>query len=97
MPPVTRVGDMASGHEAFPPTPVMQGSSNVFAGGASVCKKGDAILLHASGSPAPPHPRSAKSGSGTVKTNGQPTSRIGDDVDCGGMMMMGFGTVLIGG
>jgi len=96
-PPVSRVGDIALGHGSFPPTPVIAGSSNVFACGPAVHRKGDGILLHGSPSPSPPHGRSAAAGSGTVFTNSKPTVRIGDSVDCGGMLATGCGTVLVGG
>lgn len=97
MPPVSRVGDIALGHGSFPPTPATAGSGDVFAGGPPVHRKGDAILLHPSPSPSPPHPRSASSGSTTVFTNSLGTARIGDSVDCGGMLVQGLATVIVGG
>ena len=96
-PPISRVGDIALGHGSFPPTPAIAGSSDVFACGPAVHRKGDAILLHPSPSPSPPHPRAASSGSGTVFTNSKPTVRIGDSVDCGGSLAQGCATVLVGG
>jgi len=97
MPPASRQGDIALGHGSFPPTPATAGSGDVFTCGPAQHRKGDAILLHGSPSPSPPHGRAANCGSGTVFTNSKPSVRIGDCVDCGGMLAAGCGTVLIGG
>ena len=97
MPPVSKVGDIGMGHECFPPTPVIAGSGNVFACSMPVLRVGDSLMPHPCPTPAPPHPRSSAKGSTTVITNGKGSSRIGDKIDCGGFMVMGCGTVLMGG
>ena len=97
MPPASRIGDTASGHESFPSTLASQGSPDVFTCGPPQHRLGDAIISHGSPSPSPPHARAAGCGSGTVFTNSRPTVRIGDCVDCGGMLVTGCGTVLVGG
>jgi len=97
MPPASRVGDLALGHGSYIPTPAIQGSPNVITGSSPQHRQGDSIMPHPSPSPAPPHPRSASAGSGTVLTNSKPTVRIGDAVGCGGMLVQGFPTVIVGG
>jgi uncharacterized Zn-binding protein involved in type VI secretion len=42
-------------------------------------------------------PDSIKSGSGSVKINGKPAARMGDDSSHGGKIVVGNPTVLIGG
>ena len=97
MPPASRVGDIALGHGSFIPTPAIQGSPDVITGSSPQHRKGDSLMPHPSPSPSPPHPRSASAGSGTVLTNSKPTVRIGDAVGCGGMLVQGFSTVIVGG
>ena len=97
MPPASRIGDIATGHGSFLPTPAIEGSPNVITGGSPQHRVGDNLAPHASASPSPPHPRTAAAGSGTVFTNSKGSVRIGDAVDCGGMLAQGFGTVIIGG
>jgi len=97
MPPVSRVGDMVSGHVSFPPTPAVAGSGDVFTNNISTHRKGDTVLPHASPSPSPPHSRATSAGSGTVFVNGKPITRIGDACDCGGSLMVGSGNVIAGG
>ena len=97
MPPATRVGDIGLGHASYPPTACIVGSPNVITGSSPQARVGDALLPHPSPSPSPPHPRSFSAGSGTVFTNSKGTVRIGDAIDCGGMSVQGFATVIIGG
>ncbi len=96
-PPISRVTDIGMGHGSFPPSPAIAGSGNVFAGSLPVFRKGDPLMPHPSPSPSPPHPRALQKGSSTVKTNNLDTGRIGDPIDCGGFMVQGLGTVLVGG
>jgi uncharacterized Zn-binding protein involved in type VI secretion len=42
-------------------------------------------------------PDSVKTGSGSVKINGKPAARMGDDSGHGGKIVVGNPTVLIGG
>jgi len=95
--PISRITDIGSGHGSFIPTPAIQGSNNVFAGGLPVFREGDSLAPHPSVTPSPPHPRKANKGSSTVITNGKGTMRIGDSIDCGGFMMTGYPTVIVGG
>lgn len=97
MPPASRIGDIALGHASFTPTPAIVGSPDVFTCGPAQHRKGDAILPHSSVSPSPRHPRNANCGSSTVFVNSKELVRIGDCVDCGGMLAAGCGTVVVGG
>jgi len=97
MPPATRVGDIALGHDSFKATPCSAGSPNVITGSSPQARKGDPLISHHSSSPSPPHERSYSAGSGTVKVNSKLAVRIGDAVDCGGMSVQGMATVIIGG
>lgn len=94
MPPVSRLTDVGFGHDCHPPTKAISASGDVIAGGLPVFRVGDSLAPHACGGP--PHPRKAASGSGTVFTNGKGTMRIGDPIDCGGAMITGCGTVIVG-
>jgi uncharacterized Zn-binding protein involved in type VI secretion len=97
MPPASRIWDIGMGHECFPPTPVIEGSPNVKVCSIPQERVGDALMPHPCPTPAPPHPRSSSEGSTTVITNSKGSSRIGDAVDCGGFMVNGCGTVIMGG
>ena len=93
--PAGRVGDIGSGHGAYPPTPVVSGSPNVFTNNRPAARKGDSVLLHAAPKK-PPHGRSIAAGSGTVFINGKPAARVGDGISCGGSVSTGSGNVAIG-
>jgi uncharacterized Zn-binding protein involved in type VI secretion len=97
MPPASRIGDVALGHGSFPPTAALTGSGDVFTCGPSQHRLGDEVVSHGSKSPSPPHARHTIMGSSSVFTNSKPTVRIGDSVDCGGMLVQGCGTVIVGG
>ncbi len=96
MPPVTRVGDNNTGHDACPGVPLASGSPNVYANGRAVGRIGDPYVVH--GCPIHvPHVPHLAAGSSTVFVNGSPVSRIGDAVDCGGSAAQGSPNVIIGG
>jgi uncharacterized Zn-binding protein involved in type VI secretion len=96
MPPLSRKGDIASGHSCFPPTPAVSASPNVYADGIPALRKGDAVAPHGCGN-CPPHPRSVSAGSPTVYINGKPAARKGDSIGCGGAMSGASGTVFVNG
>lgn len=93
--PAARLGDIASNHGPWPPTPIIAGSSNVLINGMPAARKGDAALLHAIPNN-PPHGRSISEGSGSVLINGIPAARVTDAISCGGQVSTGSGNVLIG-
>ncbi len=97
--PVTRLGDIGSGHAChFPPTPSIAASPDVSVDGLPVVRQGDAYAPHACPTcPAPPHPRMLAGGSSTVFINGLPAGRVGDPLSCGGAADKGSSSVSIGG
>jgi len=96
MPGAARIGDTASGHACFPPTPIIQGSPNVYTNSIPAARVSDAVLLHGCGK-CPPHPRNIAKGSSSVFINGMAAARIGDAINCGGSVSAGSGNVIIGG
>ncbi|MGX9855777.1 PAAR domain-containing protein [Limimaricola variabilis] len=95
MPAVSRIGDMGSGHGAFPPRASTGGSGTVFANGIGVHRQGDAWPVHCN-SDGSCHPGVLASGSGTVYANGKALGRVGDPVDCGSTIAVGSGDVFAG-
>lgn len=93
--PAARVGDIGSGHDGFPPTPISSGSGNVFTNGKPAARKGDSLIPHAKPKH-PPHGRSIAEGSSSVFINGKPAARVTDGIDCGGNVSAGSGNVFIG-
>lgn len=94
MPPVVRLTDIASGHGSFPPTDVIEASTDVICNGLGVHRLGDNIRPHPSPSPSPEHPRHSAVASTDVTCNGRGVVRIGDAVDCGGILVTGSGNVI---
>lgn len=106
MPAVIRKGvDFSAGH-CFVPRPASEGSPNVFVGenqggpvGAAVRAAGDAgpgDLYPAHNCGDNSHEGRAAGGSPTVIVNGNPITRIGDDIDCGDVAAAGSPTVMVG-
>ncbi|WP_087024072.1 type VI secretion system PAAR protein [Thaumasiovibrio subtropicus] len=89
-----KLGDIGTGHDGFPPTPVCGGSSNVFIDGKPAGREGDPLVPH-SKPKHPPHGRSISSGASSVFINGKPAALQGGSVSCGGVTI-GSGTVTIG-
>ena len=96
MPAVTRLGDLCTGHGAFPPRPSTGASPNVFINGIAAHRKGDGWASHCD--PAPScHASTLADGSATVFVNGQPLARIGDPIGCGSTVAQGSPNVFAGG
>ncbi|WP_406735845.1 type VI secretion system PAAR protein [Thioclava sp. GXIMD4215] len=95
MPASTRLGDIGSGHDGFPPTPATAASGDVFVNGQGAVRQGDSYAAH-SKPKHPPHGRSLAGGSGTVFINGKPAGRVGDAISCGGSAASGSSNVFIG-
>lgn len=96
MPAATRQGDNCTGHDACAPTPLAEGSPNVFINGKPAGRVGDhyashGCIVHSS------HQDVITTGSSTVFINGRPAARIGDAVSIGGAVQDGSGNVFIGG
>ncbi|MCX7132118.1 type VI secretion system PAAR protein [Aeromonas sp.] len=91
---VVLLGDMATEHDGFHPSPVIEASPDVFMDGKPVARQGDAIAAHGkSGEEA--HPRTITGGVSTVLVNGRPIAVTGSAVDCGGIVI-GSGSGQVG-
>ena len=77
MPPVTRLGDICTGHGCFPPRPSISSSPNVYVNGIPVIRVGDAYAPHGC-SHCKSHPGNLVSGSLTVFVNGLPVGWSSD-------------------
>lgn len=95
MPPVSRLGDVCTGHGCFGSRPSTSASGNVFVNNIPVHRKGDAWATHCCGPPC--HSSALAKGSGTVFANNLDVSRIGDPVACGSAVASGSGNVFAGG
>ena len=96
MPPVTRIGDMSTGHGCYPPRPAVGGSPNVYTNNIPTVRLNDPWDSHACPG-TPPHSGNTSSGSSTVYVNNLPVCRIGDSISCGGASAEGSPNVIAGG
>ncbi len=94
MPAVTRLGDLCTGHDGYPPRPSITASSKVFASGKGVVCVSDAYAVHCRGSSC--HPGTAQQGSLKVFASGKQKMRVGDPINCGSFVAQGTPKVLIG-
>ena len=84
--PVARLNDTCSGHHGFHPTKIISGSSNVIANNLPVARQGDEVLKHKRPN-SPYHNRYISGCSTTTIVNSRGVARIGDAVDCGGLVV----------
>ena len=92
MPPVARLGDMCTGHDASPPRGNVEGSPNVFVNSLPVHREGDAWDVHG----VPPHGSVLADGWHSVYVNGHRMGYIGAPVACGGSVAEGSENVFVG-
>lgn len=85
--PATRLNDMCTGHDCFPPRPVIQASTNVFINGRGANRLGDMLAVHCCMISC--HEGHSVQGSPTVNVNSKPLVRVQDAIDCGSYMMTG--------
>ena len=84
MPAVARQNDtFSTGHGCTPVSQLTGPSSDVFANGRGVERKGDPSVVHSEGRKCRPHTVNISGGSGTVFVNGKPIARVGDSIDQG--------------
>lgn len=86
MPAVARQNDsFSTGHACTVTSTITGPSTDVFANGRGVERKGDPSVQHTtkSGRSCVPHTVNISGGSGTVFVNGKPIARIGDSIDLG--------------
>ncbi|WP_313453326.1 PAAR domain-containing protein [Stutzerimonas nitrititolerans] len=94
MPAVVRLGDVCSGHGSFPSRPNISASPNVRINRKGAHRVGDAWAVHCD--PTSCHGGVEATGSGTVRVNGKPLARVGDQVDCGSTCAQGSPNVFAG-
>lgn len=95
MPAVTRLGDLCTGHGAFPARPSTSASPNVYVNGIAAHRKNDSWATHCDPSPSC-HASNLADGSATVFCNGLPLGRVGDPVACGSTVAQGSSNVYAG-
>lgn len=95
MQPVTRKGDMCTGHGPWPPRASVEGSPNVLVNGIPVHRKNDLWDVHCDPNPAC-HIGKLAEGSPDILVNGLPMGRVGDPIDCGSFVDTGSPNVLAG-
>ena len=94
---VARIGDItipSGSHSAFPPTPAVEGSPNVFANGIAVVRTGDKYAPHVLGLVV--HQPMQDTCSSNVFANGKGIARLGDTTDCGHILALGSPNVFAG-
>ena len=97
MPPVTRLGDICTGHGCWPPRPSTGASADVFVNGKGAHRQGDDWAAHTCPAIPETHASTLAAGSSTVYVNGRQLGRIGDPVACGSTVATGSGNVFAGG
>ena len=95
MPSIVRIGDICTGHGAFPPRVCDSGSSDVFINGIGAHREGDHWVTHCNPVPSC-HDSVLAVGSSTVYVNGKALARIGDSVTCGSVCAEGSSNVFAG-
>jgi len=95
MPQACRIQDICTGHDCFPPRPVVQCSATVYIEKRGSVNSSHMWSLHECDGDI--HPGFGAGGSGTVNINGVGAMRVGDSLDCGSSVMTGASTVFIGG
>jgi uncharacterized Zn-binding protein involved in type VI secretion len=99
MPKVARQSDQfRTGHGCNTISTVTGPSTNVFANGRGVERKGDPSVVHLVqiGKKCWPHSVTIAAGSSTVFVNGKPIARVGDSIDSGAITT-GSNDVFAGG
>lgn len=93
---VTRLGDMCTGHGAFPPRNNTSASDDVFINGIPAHRQGDNWAVHCDPTPIC-HGSTLAAGSSSVYVNGKQLGRVGDPVACGSSVASGSNNVFAGG
>lgn len=94
--PASRIGDMHVCPKVNPGPvphvggPMVVGAPTVIIGGMPAARVGDMCVCVGP-------PDSVSKGSGTVIISGKPAARLGDSTSHGGVLVVGYPTVLVGG
>lgn len=98
MPPLSRVGDMTTGHGCFEPQQLITGSPTVFINDTPACRLGDLRAPHYCPIKTPPELCSGGTnivaGALNVLIENIPAARVGDPIACGDIIAKGSGNVL---
>jgi uncharacterized Zn-binding protein involved in type VI secretion len=92
--PVTRLNDMSTGHDCHAPQNSLTASVNVFINKRGVHRQGDLWAVHCCDGC---HPGALAVGSSSVNVNSLAVGRIGDQINCGSVVMTGSANVFAGG
>ncbi len=95
MPGISRLGDLDTGHGAWPPRASITASTSVYVNGKPVTRVGDKYAVHCDDD-GHCHDGTIAAGSSGVYADGKPIARIGDPVSCGGSVAQGSGDILSG-
>lgn len=96
MPPVAlNVKSIGSAHESYPDTNAIEGSGDTTVNSLEVHCESHALASHGSPSPSGAHPRALAQGSPDTYINSLQAGRIGDPVDCGGLIVTGSSDTII--
>ncbi|MGD8111849.1 PAAR domain-containing protein [Vibrio sp. TRT 17S01] len=99
MPEAARLGDIGSAHDCFPSTQITAGSPDVMINDLPAVWQGDPLQGHGcpcDKTPHGSHPRSVAGGLSGVFIDGKPAARLGDAIDCGGVISSASPDVVIG-
>lgn len=83
--PVSRIGDITTGHGCYAPTTGVTSAKTVFSNGIPVHVIGNTFTPHSCGNDV--HPDSIVIGSATVLVEGIGVARLGDALSPGGALM----------
>lgn len=95
MPGQARINDIGSGHSSWPPTPIQDGASSVFINKRKAAREADPVVSHGSPSPSPVHARAIQGHSTNVTIEGKGSARMGDSINCGGMIITASDNVFV--
>lgn len=91
---VCRLGSLSSGHDKFPPRPVISGSDNVFINGLPATNVGSTWAIHCDDNSC--HSCNQATGSSTVFVNSRQLVRVGDATGCNDYVASGSDNVFCG-
>jgi len=96
MPPVTRKGDICTGHGCWPPRPSVEGTPRFIIGGKEAHLQGHAWAPHTCPDIPETHASVLESGAPRFLIHGLQLGRIGDPVACGSSVATGEPRFIVG-
>ena len=95
MPPITRVGDLSTGHDDCSAVPAVTGASNFLVNGQPVVCVGDSYASHGC-IHHPSHAGHLIEGAPSFFINGKAVGRVGDAISCGQKVAEGANFFIVG-